>query len=166
MLENMNASSSFDDFTRNTDETNGHLRALLEFTTNNPILPQPSNLPSLTTSDTAEESRRFKRRKLDSDKMVSNFKHVRYGMYGQVEPGELTMEIVSCDGGTYSVPDGSKYMAENILKNDTSVYCTKSTRCNIILRHHGGTVFSLKELVIKAPGSNRYTSPWVHYVYD
>ncbi|KAK5652522.1 hypothetical protein OQA88_10428 [Cercophora sp. LCS_1] len=156
----MNAgSSTFGDFARNTDETNSHLRALLEYTSNNPTLPQPTISPPLQTSEAPEEGRRIKRRKLDSDKMVSSFKNIRYGVYGQVEPGQLTMEIVSCDGGVYALSDTMKYTAENILKNDTSVYCTKSTRCNIVLQHHGATVFSLKELVIKAPGSNRYTSP-------
>ena len=66
------------------------------------------------------------------------------------------MELVSCDGGLYS--NESCYAAENILKNDNSVYCTKGNRCNVVLRHQGATVFSLKELIIKAPGSN-YSSP-------
>lgn len=67
------------------------------------------------------------------------------------------MEIVSCDGGNYT--EGmTSYAAENILKDDNSVYCTKGSRCNIVLQHQGATVFSLKELVIKAPGIN-YSSP-------
>lgn len=123
--------------------------------------PPPSVSPSLnglSSHDAAEDSRRIKRRKLDSDRAVSNFKGFRYGQYGQVEPGQLTMEIVSCDGGLYS--DEHAYPPENILKNDTSVYCTKSNRCNIVLKHQGGTVFSLKELVIKAPGS-KFSCPYV-----
>jgi hypothetical protein len=44
------------------------------------------------------------------------------------------------------------------LKNDATVYCTKSNRCNLVLRHQGATVFSLKELIIKAPHSG-YTAP-------
>jgi hypothetical protein len=106
----------------------------------------------------AEENRRIKRRKLDSDRVASNFKGFSYGKYGQVEPGPLTMEIVSCDGGLYA--DEHSYPPENILKNDTSVYCTKSNRCNIVLKHQGGTVFSLEELVIKAPGS-KFSCPYV-----
>jgi len=123
--------------------------------------PPPSVTPSLhglSGHDAAEDSRRIKRRKLDSDRVVSNFKGFRYGHYGQVEPGQLTMEIVSCDGGLYS--DEHSYPPENILKNDASVYCTKSNRCNIVLKHQGGTVFSLKELVIKAPGS-KFSCPYV-----
>ena len=107
--------------------------------------------PPLHNHDGAEESRRIKRRKLDSDRITSSFKGFRYGRYGQIEPGQLTMEIVSCDGGIYS--DEHTYPPENILKNDPSVYCTKGNRCNIVMRHQGGTVFSLKELVIKAPES-------------
>ncbi|CAK7263433.1 hypothetical protein SEPCBS119000_000488 [Sporothrix epigloea] len=106
---------------------------------------------------TEETGRLNKRRKLDADKAApSLYTAFRYGRYGQVEPGTLTMEIVSCDGGLYS--DGSSYAAENILKNDSSVYCTKSNRCNIVLQHQGCTPFSLKELIIKAPGKN-YSSP-------
>ncbi|KAK3692914.1 hypothetical protein B0T22DRAFT_436136 [Podospora appendiculata] len=147
-------SSSFEDLDRNLQNANSQLRALLDYSANNPIIPQ-STTPS-QTPDNAEESRRIKRRKLDSDRITSSFKGFRYGRYGQVEPGQLTMEIVSCDGGLYS--DELSYAAENILKNDASVYCTKGNRCNIVLRHQGATVFSLKELIIKAPGSN-YSSP-------
>lgn len=100
-------------------------------------------------------SRRAKRRKLEVDNQTPEFMGFRYGKYGQVEPGKLKMEIVSCDGGIFQ--EGN-YPAENILKNDDTVYCTKSNRCNLVLRHQGGTVFSLKELVIKAPHSG-YTAP-------
>ncbi|KXJ94311.1 hypothetical protein Micbo1qcDRAFT_173135 [Microdochium bolleyi] len=110
---------------------------------------QPGELP--------ESSRRAKRRKLDSDRISSSFAGFRYGRYGQVEPGQLKMEIVSCDGGIF--PDeGRRYAVENILRNDPTVYCTEGSRCNIVLRHQGATVFTLQELVIKAPRSN-YTAP-------
>jgi hypothetical protein len=110
------------------------------------------------SSDIAEENRRIKRRKLDSDRNLSTFQGFSYGIYGQVEPGQLTMEIVSCDGGLFL--DEKSHPPENILKNDSSVYCTKGNRCNIILKHQGGTVFSLNELIIKAPGSD-YSCPYV-----
>ncbi|KAM0285342.1 hypothetical protein ACHAQH_001531 [Verticillium albo-atrum] len=113
--------------------------------------------PALRPPEYADDSRRPKRRKLDSDSIAPSFKGFRYGRYGQVEPGELTMEIVSCDGGLFA--NESSYAYENILKNDSTVYCTKSSKCNIVLRHQGATVFSLKELVIKAPGSCSYSSP-------
>jgi len=50
------------------------------------------------------------------------------------------------------------YRPENILKNDQSVYCTKSANCNILLRHRGDTTFSLERLVIKAP-ERGFTAP-------
>lgn len=150
--------TGYEDDSRNAGDAGSQLRALLDWTAN-PILPPPGPhpmSPPLQTQEPSEESRRIKRRKLDSDRSGSTYKGVRYGKYGQVEPGQLTMEIVSCDGGLFS--DGTSYAAENMLRNDASVYCTKSSRCNIVLRHQGGTVFSLKELTIKAPGSD-YTCP-------
>ncbi|KAM7202126.1 hypothetical protein V8F20_004580 [Naviculisporaceae sp. PSN 640] len=147
--------SNIEDIDRNLETANSHLQALLDIT-NNPIMTQSHMPAQVPNQDQAEESRRIKRRKLDSDRVTSSFKGFRYGKYGQVEPGQLTMEIVSCDGGLYS--DELSYAAENILKNDATVYCTKGNRCNIVLRHQGATVFSLRELVIKAPGSD-YSSP-------
>ncbi|KAI1364727.1 hypothetical protein F5Y08DRAFT_201403 [Xylaria arbuscula] len=130
-----------------------HLRRALW----DPTLPQ--FFSSRTSQhDPPEDNRRVKRRKLDSDRLSSNFRGFQYGKYGQVQPGQLTMELVSCDGGMFSSDDTTKYGAENILKNDHSVYCTEGPRCNIILRHQGATVFTLKELVIKAPRSN-FTDP-------
>lgn len=141
------------------DDANNQLRALLDFT-NTPSHPYselsfPS--PPLQAQDSTDESRRVKRRKLDSDRLSTGFKGFSYGRYGQVEPGPLVMEMVSCDGGIYS-NENKTYAAENILRNDATVYCTKGPRCNIVLRHQGSTAFTLKELVIKAPRSN-YTYP-------
>ena len=94
---------------------------------------------------------RAKRRKLDSDDRREGVRGFNYGHYGQVVPGPLKMEIVSCDGGTYSEPNGDSSWPENVLLNDTSVYCTQSDRCNLILRHQGETPFCLKKIVIRAP---------------
>ncbi|KAI1213492.1 uncharacterized protein F4807DRAFT_411320 [Annulohypoxylon truncatum] len=144
-----------------SQEARSQLEALLDFTNSSshpyfePALSSPR--PPPPPQDPTEDNRRAKRRKLDSDRLTSGFQGFRYGKYGQVEPGQLTMELVSCDGGIYS-DDGQRYAAENILKNDQSVYCTEGPRCNIVLRHQGNTVFTLKELVIKAPRSN-FTSP-------
>ncbi|KAI1375895.1 hypothetical protein F4677DRAFT_421170 [Hypoxylon crocopeplum] len=156
----INDSQSPLDEERLREDTNSQLRALLDFT-NAPGHPYSdlafSSPPPPPPQDPAEDNRRVKRRKLDSDRLSSGFQGFRYGKYGQVEPGQLTMELVSCDGGIYS-DDGMKYAAENILKNDQTVYCTEGPRCNVILRHQGATVFTLKELIIKAPRSN-FTSP-------
>ncbi len=154
--------SDLADLDRNLESANSHLQALLDYTIENPSQPYMSTLsPPPAQPEHAEENRRIKRRKLDSDKVSPNFKGFRYGKFGQVEAGQLKMEIASCDGGLYSsglVTDATSYAVENILKNDSSVCCTKGNRCNIVLRHQGATVFSLKELVIKAPGFD-YSSP-------
>ncbi|KAI1431947.1 hypothetical protein GGR50DRAFT_677114 [Xylaria sp. CBS 124048] len=121
--------------------------------------PLPELFPSLSAQqhEPPEENRQVKRRKLDSDRLTSNFQGFQYGKYGQVQPGHLKMELVSCDGGIFS-DNTAQYGAQNILKNDRSVYCTEGPRCNIVLRHQGATVFTLKELVIKAPKSS-FDSP-------
>lgn len=93
---------------------------------------------------------RLKRRKLESDDNREGVRGFNYGQYGQVVPGALKMEIASCDGGIYD-PDGDSSFPENVLRNDQSVYCTKSDRCNLILRHRGEAPFCLKKIVIKAP---------------
>lgn len=138
------------------DAANSNLRALLE----DPIpTMSPSSLMSATNESTseAEGSRHSKRRKLDTDKQPTNYKGFSYGYYGQVVPGQLKMEIVSCDGGSFE-SDSNKHAAENVLRDDHSVYCTKANRCNLILRHQGATPFCLDELIIKAPPRG-YTAP-------
>ncbi|KAK7428913.1 hypothetical protein QQZ08_004527 [Neonectria magnoliae] len=155
-----NRPANFDDLDRSLEEANSHIRLLVDL--QNQLTPEypihiPSFSPPLRPQDPPDSNRRHKRRKLDSDRLVPSFKGFRYGQYGQVEPGQLQMEIVSCDGGMFS--NESSYAAENILKNDTSVYCTKGNRCNIVLRHQGATVFTLQELVIKAPASMNYSHP-------
>ncbi|TAQ89759.1 hypothetical protein B7494_g1935 [Chlorociboria aeruginascens] len=132
------------------------LRALLDEPV--PTISSPPLLARPDNSSDAEHNRRTKRRKLDTDESDSGFAAFRYGQYGQVEPGKLKMEIVSCDGGIFKEHHGVDYSAENVLKNDDSVYCTQSNRCNLVLRHQGATVFCLKELIVKAPHSG-YTAP-------
>ncbi|KAI1944116.1 hypothetical protein LOZ66_000706 [Ophidiomyces ophidiicola] len=96
--------------------------------------------------------RRNKRVKLDSDDKREGIRGFSYGHYGQVVPGPLEMEILSCDGGACGV-NGRSSWPENILLNDNSVFSAKSERCNIILRHQGQTPFCLNRLIIKAPES-------------
>jgi hypothetical protein len=155
------------DLNRDIHDTDAQLRELMDFARGHGVtIPRalPAASPPLHGHDMAEETRRSKRRKLDPERIASSFKGFRYGKFGQVEPGQLTMEIVSCDGGVYS--DEHSYPPENILKNDTSVYCTKSNRCNIVLKHQAGTVFSLQELVIKAAGS-KFSCPYAppYYIF-
>ena len=115
-------------------------------------LPTPSLMPQPSQNGRA----RLKRRKLDSDDNREGVRGFNYGQYGQVVPGPLKMEIASCDGGNYD-PDGDM---ENVLRNDQSVYCTKSDRCNLVLRHRGEAPFCLKKIVIKAPEIG-FDSPYV-----
>ncbi|KAM4068091.1 eukaryotic translation initiation factor 6 [Hirsutella rhossiliensis] len=151
---------NFEELDQTLDEANTQLRSLLDMTNHiNLMTPyiRTTFSPTLRPHDFPDDNRRSKRRKLDADRLVPSFKGFRYGKYGQVEPGQLHMEIVSCDGGLFS--NEESYAADNILKNDNSVYCTKGSRCNIVLRHRGATVFTLRELVIKAPGSMNYSDP-------
>jgi hypothetical protein len=101
---------------------------------------------------------RAKRRKIEADDLSDGFRGATYGHRGQVVSGPLKMEIVSCDGGQYSEPNGDSSWPENVLQDDSSVYCTKGDRCNIVLRHKKGTPFSLRKLVIKAP-KNGFDAP-------
>ena len=164
------SASEMQDLDRTLHEANSHLRALLDYSyspqsimlrptgsTQGQETSQPLPIsPSLRPHEFGEDSRRGgKRRKLDAERYSTGFKGFRYGKYGQVEPGQLQMEIVSCDGGVYS----NETSAENLLKDDSSVYCTQGNRCNLILRHQGGTVFTLSELIIKSPRAQKYTDP-------
>lgn len=95
---------------------------------------------------------RSKRRKLDDGTYEDEPRTFSYGHDGQVVPGHLRMEIVSCDGGEYSdphVPFNS--YPQNVLQDDTSVYCTKTNSCNLLLKHVGGMPFTLTKIVVKAP---------------
>lgn len=131
------------------------------------LLDQP--MPRLNSShadsrpysrDAELQRRRPKRRKLDGGSYPMDFKPFSYGYRGQVVPGALKMEIVSCDGGLHAESrDGREYWPENVLRNDKSVYCTDSSKCNIIMRHQGETTFCLKKLVIKAP-ERGFTAPY------
>ncbi|KAJ5169184.1 uncharacterized protein N7482_004778 [Penicillium canariense] len=119
-------------------------------TLNEPI-PTPSVMPQPASAQSGRDGRgRLKRRKLESDDNREGLRGFNYGQYGQVVPGALKMEIASCDGGTFD-PDGDSSFPENVLRNDQSVYCTKSDRCNLVLQHRGEAPFCLKKIVIKAP---------------
>lgn len=117
-----------------------------------------SAMPLEPGTDLQGDSRRAKRRKLESDDKREGPQAFRYGHYGQVVPGALKMEIKMCDGGTYDDSDGENSWPENILRNDSAVYCTKSDRCNLILKHRGDAPFCLSKIDIKAPKSG-YNAP-------
>ena len=142
---------------RQLEQASSNLRALLDTPVSVASISVPT-IEQIEYSGEAAHNRRIKRRKLGADAVDTEHVGFRYGRYGQVEPGKLNMEIVSCDGGIYQEQKGVNYAAENVLRNDDTVYCTKSNRCNLVLRHQGATAFSLKELIIKAPHSG-YTAP-------
>ncbi|KAF2086971.1 hypothetical protein K490DRAFT_57435 [Saccharata proteae CBS 121410] len=107
--------------------------------------------------DESSGRRATKRRKLDhGDSQI--VKPHRYGHFGQVVSGRLKMEIVSCDGGTFDDSNADLHRVENALTRDASVYCTKKSHCNLLLRHHDETNFCLDKIVIKAP-ERGFTAP-------
>ncbi|KAL8707828.1 MAG: hypothetical protein Q9220_007182 [cf. Caloplaca sp. 1 TL-2023] len=99
---------------------------------------------------------RAKRRRLNDGLLAKDF-GPQYGHRGQVVPGPLRMEIVFCDGGMHECGD-QQYCPENVLRNNLSVYCTRSSKCDLVLRHEGGAAFCLQKLVVKAP-ENGFTAP-------
>ncbi|KIW97154.1 uncharacterized protein Z519_02546 [Cladophialophora bantiana CBS 173.52] len=102
---------------------------------------------------------RSKRRKLTDGTYEDEPRTFSYGHKGQVVPGQLRLEIISCDGGEYSDPHVAiNSYPQNVLKDDTSVYCTKSNKCNLLLKHVGGMPFTLTEIVVKAPRTG-YDAP-------
>lgn len=126
----------------------------------NETIPISPLMPQSASSQSGRDGRgRLKRRKLESDDNREGFRGFNYGHNGQVVPGALKMEIASCDGGTFD-PDGESSFPANVLRNDQSVYCTKSSRCNIVLQHRGEAPFCLKKIVIKAPRTG-FDAPYV-----
>lgn len=106
------------------DDANTHLRALLEYT--NSTVTAPPRFPtsySTPQHEHTEDTRRVKRRKLDPERHGAGSQGFRYGKYGQVEPGQLRLEIETCDGGVYGSEEENP--PESILKNDDSVYVWK-----------------------------------------
>jgi hypothetical protein len=122
------------------------------------------NMTTRQTSPSAPDvsQRRTKRRKLDHESnRATEYKSHKYGYKGQVVPGRLRMEVLSCDGGQIKRDNPMKiYDVENVLKNDKSVYCSESSRCNLLLKHIGDTPFALEKVVIRAPDRG-FTSPYV-----
>lgn len=140
------------------NEASSNLSSLLDQPV--PRIGSPE-FPAREYSGEAEVNRRRKRRKLESDTpSVGHMNGFSYGYRGQVVPGRLKMDLVSCDGGIHAdaARNGKEYHPENILYNDKSVYCTNESKCNIVLRHMGETSFCLKKIVIKAP-ERGFTAP-------
>jgi hypothetical protein len=105
------------------------------------------------TTGEQSEGRSAKRRRLNADSPSPVKKVHKYGHYGQVEPGRLRMEIVSNDGGEHqdSRNTGIFLGADNMLKTDKSVFCSKRTSAGILMRHADETPFCLEKLHIAGP---------------
>jgi hypothetical protein len=139
------------------------LDSLSDIPINSPFPTFTAGYPRPRSPTVEIGSRQTKRRKLEHNTGPKpEYDGFKYGYKGQVVPGRLKMEIVSCDGGEYSdkeYPVGL-HNVRNILKNDISVYCSESSRCNILLRHIGDAPFALEKIVIRAPGRG-FTAPYV-----
>ena len=101
------------------------------------------------------QRRRPKRRRVDTGAplIAPTLNGIRYGHCGQVEPGRLIFDLVSCDGGELVDPRNPEMSLgpDNLLRHDKSVYCSERPFCNIALRHTDGTPFCLEKLHIIGP---------------
>lgn len=106
--------------------------------------------------------RTHKRRKLHHDAASpAEYMCFKYGYKGQVVPGRLRMEVVSCDGGEHRRDNTpGLYKVQNVLRNDKSVYCSESSQCNLLLKHIGEAPFALEKVVVRAPDRG-FTAPYV-----
>ncbi|KAK4501086.1 hypothetical protein PRZ48_006892 [Zasmidium cellare] len=118
--------------------------------------------PATDSRDGSDDprSRRPKRRKLDSDPSSSARPPIKYGHWGQVEPGKLKLEIISCDGGEHRDPrHPNTYLgSQNVLRHDKSVYCSERQSSSIVLRHADDTPFCLEKLHVVGP-EHGFTAP-------
>ena len=115
--------------------------------------------PESTPEVDGSRRRRHKRRRLDNSPPPLPRQPIKYGYYGQVEPGRLKMELVSCDGGEHKDPRSPEDLGpENVLRHDKSVYCSERQCINIILRHADDTPFCLEKLHIVGP-EHGFTAP-------
>ncbi|RMZ85933.1 hypothetical protein DV736_g6513, partial [Chaetothyriales sp. CBS 134916] len=126
-----------------------------------PPLPRP--LSPRPRSDSAQRDyadssydrdarNRAKRRKLDDGSYDDQPKALTYGHKGQVVPGHLRLEVVSCNGGEYVDPQMPvNSWPQTVLEDNLSVYCANSNRCNMLFKHSSGMPFALTKIIIKAP---------------
>lgn len=90
---------------------------------------------------------------------------IKYGYYGQVEPGRLVLDLISCDGGEHrdSRHPATSLGPDNMLRHDKSVYCSDRPYTNIVLRHADDTPFCLEKLHIVGP-EHGFTAPSVLHI--
>lgn len=111
------------------------------------------------SADEGSGRRRSKRRKVDVEIPAAN-PAIKYGYYGQVEPGRLRLELISCDSGEHTDPRHHEtYLGvNNLLRHDKSVYCSDRPSSNVILKHADDTPFCLEKLHIVGP-EHGFTAP-------
>jgi hypothetical protein len=144
------------------DATNDVLDSLGGLPASNPFTISNTQTRPRSPIVQVNSERRHKRRKLEHDSSTATeYMCFKYGHKGQVVPGRLRMEIVSCDGGEHrrDNPPGL-YRVQNVLRNDKSVYCSESSQCNLLLKHIGEAPFALDKVVIRAPDRG-FTAPYV-----
>lgn len=136
---------------------------------NNDDENEPRNSLSHPASDLDDRLRRqrHKRRRLlpfspsSASSSTTPKKAIKYGYYGQVAPGRLQLELISCDGGEHRDPrhPATSLGPENLLRHDKSVYCSERPYANVVLRHADeGTAFCLEKLWIVGPEGG-FTAP-------
>lgn len=125
-----------------------------------PIVASPASDPRDVGSED-NRRRRPKRRKLDVESSLTPKQPIKYGYYGQVEPGRLALDIISCDGGEHRdrMFPGIDLGPQNMLRHDKSVYCSDRPSSSILLRHSDDTPFCLEKLHIVGPESG-FTAPY------
>ncbi|KAF2823980.1 hypothetical protein CC86DRAFT_328051 [Ophiobolus disseminans] len=138
------------------------LESLSDIPINNPFtLSNPIIRPRSPTVEVNRDRRQTKRRKLEHNAgLRPDYDGFKYGHKGQVVSGRLKMDILSCDGGEYYDKDHpiGLHNVHNVLKNDNSVYCSESSRCNLLLKHVGDAPFAMEKVVIRAPDRG-FTAP-------
>ncbi|KAF2404612.1 hypothetical protein EJ06DRAFT_553463 [Trichodelitschia bisporula] len=122
------------------------------------LIDLSSTEPQTSSADRHAEARTMFRRRQNKRVKISHgadvtFPSISYGHFGQVEPGQLKLEIVKCEGVDYHNDTRLVHRVENVLRDDKTIYCAKSSRCNLMFRHQAEALFTLESLVIKAAQS-------------
>ncbi|EMC96877.1 hypothetical protein BAUCODRAFT_147078 [Baudoinia panamericana UAMH 10762] len=127
-----------------------------------PSTSEEANMASETQEEITglPRTRRSKRRRLDTEPLPAPRIPIKYGHYGQVEPGRLRLELVSYDGGEHSDSrnPGLYLGAKNVLHHNKSVYCSERPSSSIVLGHADHTPFCLEKLHVVGP-EHGFTAP-------
>lgn len=114
-----------------------------------PIIESVRNEHDEEDSTIREDWVRSKRRKLDDGTYEKQSKALQYGWKGQVVPGQLRLDVISCDGDDRPSKEDD-VSPLNFLQDSPKSYVTKKNRCTVLLKHQGGMPFALTQLMIKS----------------